>query len=129
MALRQRSGSRKSDHAPRHVHVYREGKFVALTTETAKAAAAQMTAKTPKDERISLIFAPGANSYPIINYEYCIVKAQQPSAGQAAELKKLLTWAVSEGGGNSPKFLEQVSFMPLPAKARHLTLKQIGAIH
>jgi phosphate transport system substrate-binding protein len=36
--------------------------------KTVKAAAAAMVPKTPADQRISLIFAPGKDSYPIINY-------------------------------------------------------------
>ena len=46
-----------------------DGKFVLPTVDNAAAAAAQMVSKTPASERISLIFAPGAQSYPIINYE------------------------------------------------------------
>ncbi len=104
------------------------GKFVALTIPNVKAAAAAMTAKTPKDERISLVFAPGADSYPIINYEYAIVKAQQPNAAVAAELRKFFTWAISPTGGNAPHFMAAVSFVPLPAAAVQLSTAQIGEI-
>ena len=38
----------------------RAGKFVLPTNKTVQAAANGMIAKTPKDERISLIFAPGS---------------------------------------------------------------------
>ena len=47
--------------------------------EAVSAAVAATSNKTPTDERVSLIFAEGDNSYPIINYEYAIVKAQQPA--------------------------------------------------
>ncbi len=107
----------------------RAGKFVLPTKETVPAAAGQMVPKTPKDERISLIFAPGAKSYPIINYEYVLIKAKQPSAEMAKELKSFMTWAVAKDGGNAMKFLAPVHFMPLPAKARALTMKQINKIH
>jgi len=107
----------------------RAGHFVLPTKHTVPAAAAGMVPKTPKDERISLIYAPGRNAYPIINYEYVIVHSKQPSAEQAKEMKNFLTWAVSRHGGNQMKFLRQVHFMPLPAKARKLTLHQISEIH
>ena len=42
----------------------RDGQFLLPNARTADAAAAVMAPKTPKDERISLIFAPGAESYP-----------------------------------------------------------------
>ena len=106
----------------------RSGKFVLPTAETADAAAAQMVAKTPKDERISLIFAPGDNAYPIINYEYALVKRNQPSAQTAAALRKLFTWALSPTGGNAPEFMKKVHFVPLPAPVVKLSQAQIDQI-
>ncbi|MDE2086675.1 MAG: phosphate ABC transporter substrate-binding protein PstS [Xanthomonadaceae bacterium] len=106
----------------------RAGNFVKLDEKTVPAAAAAMVPKTPKDERISMIFAPGANSYPIINYEYVIVKNKQASPETAKVMRDFLTWAVSEKGGNSMSYLKQVNFLPLPASARALTMKQIAEI-
>ncbi len=106
----------------------RAGKFVLPTEKTAKAAAAALVPKTPKDERISLIFAPGADSYPIINYEYVMINAKQPAKETAAALRKLLTWAISPTGGNAPKFMEKVHFIPLPAPVVKLSEVQIAKI-
>ena len=61
--------------------------------------------KTPPDERMSLIFEPGPKSYPIINYEYAIVKADQPSPQQ-----DFLSWTIDPSGGGSPKYLQAVNF-------------------
>ena len=105
------------------------GNFVQPDEKTVPAAAAQMVPKTPKSERISLIFAPGKKSYPIINYEYVLVQSKQSDEQTAKELKNFLTWAVSSDGGNSMQYLKQVHFMPLPAPARKLTLNQIDKIH
>jgi len=102
------------------------GKFV-LPTEPNIAAAAGATDKaTPPDERISLIFAPGENSYPIINYEYAIVNPKQSDPAKAAELKKFLDWSLSEG--QSSKFLGAVHFLPLPASIQKLSRAQIAKI-
>ena len=57
----------------------RSGQFVLPTKQMMKAAVKATAPKTPKDERISLIFAPSPDSYPIINYEYAIVRNQQPN--------------------------------------------------
>ncbi len=105
------------------------GNFVLPTKKTVPAAAAQMVPKTPASERISLIYAPGKNSYPIINYEYLLVQSHQHSQKKAKQLKQFLKWAVSPQGGNQMKFLKQVQFMPLPSSARKLTIKQINKIH
>ena len=107
----------------------RAGHFVMIDKNTVPAAAAAMVPKTPKDERVSMIYAPGKDSYPIINYEYVILHAKQPSAEMAGALKKFLTWAVDEKGGNSLKYLNQVGFLPLPPPARKLTMAQIDKIH
>lgn len=106
----------------------RAGKFVLPTDETVQAAANSDVSQTPADERISLIFAPGDNSYPIINYEYSIVKQKQPSAEEAKELKAFLTWAISSNGGNAVQFMRKVSFVPLPASVRKLSQAQIDKI-
>ena len=106
----------------------RAGKFVALTVETANKAAAEMAAKTPKDERISLVFAPGADSYPIVNYEYAIVNSKQAKPAVAAELRKFFTWAISPKGGNAPHFMAAVAFVPLPASVSTLSAAQIAEI-
>ena len=107
----------------------RAGNFVLINAKTVPAAAAAMVPKTPKDQRISMVFAPGAESYPIINYEYVIVKARQPNAETAKQMRDFLTWAVSAEGGNAARFLDQVNFLPLPASARALTLAQINQLH
>jgi phosphate transport system substrate-binding protein len=106
----------------------RDGNFVLPTAETADAAAAQMVPKTPTSERISLIFAPGAQSYPIINYEYAIVNKMQPSAATAAAMRELFTWAISRNGGNAPRFMASVHFVPLPAPVAKLSAAQIAQI-
>jgi len=106
----------------------RDGKFVMLTPHTVSSAAAQMVPKTPQDERVSLIFAPGADSYPIINYEYAIVNKNQPSAETAAALRTLFTWAISSKGGNAPKYMDAVHFAPLPPSVVKLSQAQINQI-
>src|SRR5271168_36565 len=45
------------------------GEFLLFTPETITAAAAALTPRTPADERLSLVNAPGAHAYPLINYE------------------------------------------------------------
>ena len=105
-----------------------DGQFVLPTAATAKAAADAMVSKTPADERVSLIFAPGAESYPIINYEYAIVKQRQPSPNVAQALRTLFNWAISPSGGNAPHFMEQLNFVALPPAIVKLSAAQIAKI-
>ena len=105
-----------------------DGHFVLPTATTVKAAADAMVSKTPQDERISLIFAPGAESYPIINYEYALVKQKQPNAQVASALRELFTWAISPSGGNAPGYMEQLHFVALPPSVVKLSAAQIARI-
>ncbi len=69
-----------------------DGQYVLPTAETVGADAASVVTDTPPDERISMIFAHGANAYPIANYEYAIINAKQPDAdhrGRPAHLPEL----------------------------------------
>jgi len=106
----------------------RSGHFLLPTAKTVNAAASQLTAKTPANERISLVFAPGADSYPIINYEYAIVNAKQPNADTAKAIRNLLSWAASPTGGSAARYLDQVRFVALPAKVAALSKAQIAQI-
>ena len=45
----------------------------AADAESIEAAAAALWPRTPPDERLTLVNAPGANAYPLINYEYAVV--------------------------------------------------------
>jgi phosphate transport system substrate-binding protein len=104
------------------------GKFVLPNAQTVQAAANATEKKTPPDERLSLIFAPGEESYPIINYEYAIVKEQQPSPQVASTLRSFLTWAISPEGGSSSQFLKKVNFVALPESVVKLSTAQIDRI-
>ena len=61
------------------------GEFLLPTPDTILAAAASLTPRTPDDERLSLVNAPGRNCYPLINYEYAMVskKSRAMTAGPA----------------------------------------------
>jgi phosphate transport system substrate-binding protein len=103
-----------------------DGKFVLPTPETIGAAANSVVTDTPTDERISFIFAPGPDSYPIANYEYAVVSSQQPSTAVAGAIQKLLTWAITTGNGSS--YLDKVNFLPLPSAIEILSKTQIAKI-
>ena len=103
----------------------RSGHFVLPNPRTIQAAVTATAAHTPADERISLIFAPGEESYPIINYEYAIVNANQ-DAKTGKAVKEFFEWALSEG--NSPHFMKAVGFVSLPPAIVRLSRAQIAKI-
>jgi phosphate transport system substrate-binding protein len=104
------------------------GQFVVPTVETISAAASVLDPRTPADERLSLVDAPGEQSYPLVNYEYAVVSTQQANADTAAAIRAFLLWAIAAGGGNAPRYLDAVGFVPLPDFIRALSEKQIGRV-
>lgn len=104
------------------------GRFVLPTAQTIAADARQLEGKTPADERISLIFASGADSYPIINYEYAIVNPHQPDAATRDALRAFLNWAIAPDGGQQAQFLNVVHFLPLPPMVVRESRAQINKI-
>ena len=92
------------------------GAFVQPTATTVNAAVAAGTAKTiPPNLVISLIYQQGAESYPIANFEYIIVKASQSSANLALAIRSFFSFAISPTGGSAPSFLAKDQFQPLPS--------------
>ena len=104
------------------------GKFVLPTPETVTAAAAALTPRTPADERLTLAFAPGDNSYPLISYEYADVLAKQTDPAKAAALRNFLLWTVTPGQGSTSAYLDPVHFIALPVSIRALSESQIAKI-
>jgi phosphate transport system substrate-binding protein len=104
------------------------GKFLLASPKSIADAAAQLDPRTPPYERITLIFAPGDNSYPLVNYEYAIVSKKQPDPATADALRTFLLWSISGIGGNSATYLKPVGFIPLPDFIRGLSEAQITEI-
>jgi len=102
------------------------GEYVLPTPANIAAAAASVANTTPADERISMIFAKGADAYPIVNYEYAIVDSNQPAQAVAGAIRDFLTFAITEG--NNASYLKQVNFLPLPAPVEALSAAQIAKI-
>jgi phosphate transport system substrate-binding protein len=106
-----------------------DGQFLLPTEETITAAAAVLTPRTPADERLTLVFAPGANSYPLINYEYALVSEQQSNPQTASALANFLLWCIAPQGGSAASFLTPVHFIALPTSIRARSEMQIAKIH
>lgn len=106
----------------------RAGRFVLPTTANIQSAANAMTKRVPANEAISLIYAPGATSYPIINFEYAIVNTKQSSAQVGQTVRSFLLWAIDPAGGNTAAYLSPVHFLPLPGNIEALSRTQIRKI-
>jgi phosphate transport system substrate-binding protein len=105
------------------------GSFLLPTPATISDAASELDSRTPPDERLSLAYAPGPNSYPLVNYEYVVVAQRQPDAATASAMRQFLLWAIALQGGNAPRYLEPAGFIALPDFIRALSESQISKLH
>ena len=104
------------------------GNFVQLTTANVQAAVNAQYQSTPPDERYSMIYGPGTTSYPIVNYEYALVKQHQSSSALAQDIQAFLWYTTLPQYGQSAYFLNQVGFIGLPPSILQLTWAQINSI-
>lgn len=100
------------------------GQFVSASTSTINAALATFSANTPASGGQSLI--NGTAGYPIINYEYAIVKSKQSSSAQATAVKNFLTWGITAGA--DVKYLGPVNFVALPSNVLSISKALIAKI-
>jgi phosphate transport system substrate-binding protein len=104
-----------------------DGEFLLPTPESIAAAAAALGPRTPPDQRLTLVNAPGVNAYPLINYEYAIVSTKQPDPKTAAAIRRFLLWAIAPDETNE-KYLADAHFIPLPAHIWVLSHDQIETV-
>jgi len=103
------------------------GKFLQPTAASIKAAAAALTSKTPANQTLSMINGPAPDGYPIVNYEYAIVKKSQSDAVKAEDIRAFLHWIVHTGQDQAT-YLDPVLFQKLPASVVQQSDAQIAKI-
>ena len=106
----------------------KDGQFVAPTQANVLNAVNNSTSNVPANLAASLIYAPGANSYPIVNFEYMIVKSNQPDPNTAGAIRTFLSWAISPTGGATPANLAKQNFVALPTSVIPKVNTAISAI-
>ncbi|HEX7209064.1 MAG TPA: phosphate ABC transporter substrate-binding protein PstS [Nitrososphaeraceae archaeon] len=109
------------------------GKFIEPTLESTRAAVAATAPTLPKGdaswEHISVVNAPGAESYPVASFSYLILFKElstNPSIDQAKAkaLVDFMSWAITEGQQSA----DDLAYVPLPAeivKLNQETLKSL----
>ena len=102
------------------------GVYTLPTAPAIKAAVASFVPLTPRGETISMIDGPAADGYPIVNYEYAVVKSVQPDAAKASALRAFLRWVITTGNG--PSYLKDLGFQPLSGPLVTLGEQQVAEI-
>lgn len=106
----------------------RNGSFALPTTGATLATATALENTVPDDGLLPMIYLSGPGVYPLVNYEYAIVKTKQRTPGTAAAMRDFIGWVVSAGSGNDAALLGTVHFAPLPERVRAIAQREIVAI-
>ena len=93
----------------------KDGQFLLPSSTTVNSAVNAGSGNIPSNLAASLIYEPGAQSYPIVNFEYIIVKSKQSSADVALAIRDFLTFAIDPNGGSNPTYLAKDNFVALPS--------------
>jgi phosphate transport system substrate-binding protein len=106
----------------------KSGSYVLPTPTTIAAAVTSGAASIPSNLALSLIYQDGAQSYPIVNFEYVVVNTKQPSADAALALRTFLEWTIDPSGGSTDAFLSAENFIGLKASVPASVLTAITSV-
>jgi phosphate transport system substrate-binding protein len=90
------------------------GQFVTADPTTIGNAVKNSAGNVPSNLVADLLYSGGTDSYPIVNFEYIIVKPTQHDASTALAIRDVLTFATSPTGGSTPALLSKENFQALP---------------
>jgi phosphate transport system substrate-binding protein len=106
----------------------RAGNYVVASDTTVESAVSAGAGDIPSDLAAPLIYEPGAQSYPIVNFEYIIVKTTQASPDIAQGVRDFLAFAIDTNGGSSPAYLAKEHFVALPSNVVPMVQSAIARI-
>jgi phosphate transport system substrate-binding protein len=103
----------------------RDGSFVTPTLEATSAAAEGVAKSMPADFRVSLVDAPGKESWPISGLTWILVYQDQKDEARGKAMVRFLKWAIRDG----QKMETALDYAPLPkavAEKVDQALKQVS---
>lgn len=98
------------------------GNFIKPALDSVTAAAAGAVAQIPADLRVSIVNAPGAESYPISAFTYILVYKEQADPAKGRALARFLEWAITDGSATARELL----YAPLPDEVAAKAKAKIG---
>ena len=102
----------------------REGTFVLPSIESTSAAAAGAAKTMPADFRVSLVNAPGKDSYGICGMTWLLVYRNQKDPAKGRALVSFLKWAIRDGQKIGPA----LDYAPLPEPVVDMVDKSLRQI-
>jgi phosphate transport system substrate-binding protein len=100
------------------------GQFVRASIESVTAAAAEAVKAMPADFRVSIVNAPGNDSYPISSFTWLLLYQSPKDKAQGKIMNDFVKWALTDG----QKYCSDLGYAPLPQQIVDLELKQLATI-
>jgi phosphate transport system substrate-binding protein len=103
------------------------GQFVQPTLQSTAAAAEGAAANLPADSdfRISLVNAPGQQTYPITSWTYLLVPAHFEECGKARALAELARWTYS---AEADAMASELGYSPVPPAVEQAVLAKWDSV-
>ena len=98
------------------------GEFVRASTETVSKAAANAAKAMPKDFRVSITNAPGADVYPISSFTWLLFFESPKDKQSAKVMGDLVRWALTDG----QRFATDLGYAPLPKEVIALEMETLN---
>jgi phosphate transport system substrate-binding protein len=103
----------------------KEGNFVIPTLESTSAAAAGAAKTMPADFRLTLVDAPGKDSYGICGLTWLLVYKNQKDEAKGKAMVAFLKWAIRDG----QKMNAPLLYAPIPKPVVEMVDKAIRQIN
>ncbi|MEO8034182.1 MAG: phosphate ABC transporter substrate-binding protein PstS [Acidobacteriota bacterium] len=100
------------------------GEFVRASTATVTKAAAAASKAMPKDFRVSITNAPGADVYPISSFTWLLFYERPKDKARAKTMVDFMKWALTDG----QRFAPELGYAPLPAEVVAMEMTALGRI-
>jgi len=100
------------------------GRFLLASLDGVTAAAAGAAKAMPKDFRVSITNAPGADSYPISSFTWLLVYQNQKDKAKGKILTDFMHWMLTDG----QKYCAALGYAPLPKEVVALEEAAIGKV-
>lgn len=95
------------------------GQFAAPDIASGQAALKQVGQDVlPEDLAIQVVDPEGERAYPIVTHTWALVRTDNPDREKAAEIEKLLEWALTDG----QQGVETLGYLPLPPEVADAAL-------
>ncbi len=101
-----------------------DGKFLKGSTAGVTAAAAAAAKNMPADYRVSIVNAPGADSYPISSFTWLLIPIHQADPAKQKAFTDFLYWMLDHGEGEAAG----MAYAPLPKQVATMVRKSIGQL-